>query len=158
MLRCGRASSGSSAGFGATGVPNCPRARCRPSTRRCILDTHSVPVIWRKVEDQEERLRRLTTEQQRLLDFLGSHTKAAIRGIAGSGKTILALAKAQETARRGLRTLFLCYNQPLKEWLRQAIPETFGDNLVIDNYHGMVEGSLPRGGHTVSAGRASRRR
>ena len=60
-----------------------------------------VPVIWRKIEDQEERLRRLTTGQQRLLDFLGSHTKAGIRGIAGSGKTILALAKAQETARRG---------------------------------------------------------
>jgi hypothetical protein len=99
-----------------------------------------VPVIWRKVEDQEERLRRLTMEQQRLLDFLGSHTKAAIRGIAGSGKTILALAKAQETARRGLRTLFLCYNRPLKDWIKQAIPETFGDNLVIDNYHGMVEG------------------
>ena len=69
-----------------------------------------VPVIWRKVEDQEERLRRLTVEQQRLLDFLGNHTKAAIRGVAGSGKTILALAKVQETARRGLRTLFLCYN------------------------------------------------
>jgi uncharacterized protein len=28
-----------------------------------------MPVIWRKVEDQEERLRRLTVEQQRLLEF-----------------------------------------------------------------------------------------
>jgi len=98
-----------------------------------------MPVIWRKVEDQEERLRRLTAEQQRLLDFLGSHTKAAIRGVAGSGKTILALAKAQDTARRGLRTLFLCYNRPLKDWLIQAIPESFSDDLVIDTYHGLVE-------------------
>jgi superfamily I DNA and RNA helicase len=80
-----------------------------------------MPVIWRKVEDQEERLCRLTAEQQTLLDFLGSHNKAAIRGVAGSGKTILALAKAQDTARRGLRTLFLCYNRPLKDWLVQAI-------------------------------------
>jgi len=98
-----------------------------------------MPVIWRKVEDQEERLRRLTAEQQRLLDFLGSHTKAAIRGVAGSGKTILALAKAQDTARRGLRTLFLCYNRPLKDWLIRAIPESFSDDLVIDTYHGLVE-------------------
>jgi hypothetical protein len=98
-----------------------------------------MPVIWRKVEDQEERLRRLTTEQQRLLDFLGGHTKAAIRGVAGSGKTILALAKAQDTARRGLRTLFLCYNRPLKDWLIQAIPESFSDDLIIDTYHGLVE-------------------
>lgn len=97
-----------------------------------------MPVVWRKVEDQEERLRRLTVEQQRLLDFLGSHTKAAIRGVAGSGKTILALAKAQETARRGLRTLFLCYNRTLKDWLRDAIPDTFHENLVINTYHGLV--------------------
>jgi hypothetical protein len=98
-----------------------------------------MPVVWRKVEDQEERLRRLTVEQQRLLDFLGNHNKAAIRGVAGSGKTILALAKAQETARRGMCTLFLCYNRPLKDWLLQAIPETFGDGLTIDTYHGLVE-------------------
>jgi hypothetical protein len=97
-----------------------------------------MPVIWRRVEDQEERLRRLTAEQQKLLDFLGSHTKAAIRGVAGSGKTILALAKAQDTARRALRTLFLCYNRPLKDWLIQAIPRSVSDDLVIDTYHGLV--------------------
>ena len=97
-----------------------------------------LPVLWRKVEDQEERLKRLTAEQQRLLEFLGSRPKAAIRGVAGSGKTILALAKAQQTARRGMRTLFLCYNRPLKDWLQQSIPDTFGDDLVIDTYHGLV--------------------
>ncbi len=97
-----------------------------------------VPVVWRKVEDQEARLHRLTNEQQRLLDFLGEHTLAAIKGVAGSGKTILALAKAQESARKGLRTLFLCYNRPLKDWVLQALPERSGDELVIDTYHGLV--------------------
>ncbi len=98
-----------------------------------------VPVIWRKVEDQEERLRRLTADQQRLLDFLANRPKAAIRGVAGSGKTILALAKAQAMALDSLRTLFLCYNRPLKDWLRNAVPESFGDNLMIDTYHGLVD-------------------
>ena len=97
-----------------------------------------VPVIWRKIEDQEERLRRLTDDQQRILDILANQTTAAIRGVAGSGKTILALAKAQAIARDGARTLFLCYNRPLKDWLRDAVPESFGDDLVIDNYHGIV--------------------
>ena len=98
-----------------------------------------VPVIWRKIEDQEERLRRLTEEQQRLLDFLASQPRAAIRGVAGSGKTILALAKAQQMARDGHRTLFLCYNRPLRDWLQQAIPESFSDDLVIDTYHGLTD-------------------
>ena len=97
-----------------------------------------VPVIWRKIEDQEERLRRLTDDQQRLLDILANQSKAAIRGVAGSGKTILALAKAQATARKGLRTLLLCYNRPLKDWLLQAIPDSFDDTLVINTYHGLV--------------------
>jgi hypothetical protein len=97
-----------------------------------------VPVIWRKVEDQEARLQRLTTEQQRLLDFLGDRSLAAIKGVAGSGKTILAIAKAQESARKGLRTLFLCYNRPLKDWIVQALPDNTGDGLVIDTYHGLV--------------------
>ena len=105
-----------------------------------------MPVVWRKVEDQEERLRRLTTEQQSLLGFLASHTKAAIRGVAGSGKTILALGKAQETARAGMRTLFLCYNRPLKDWLLHAIPESFGENLTVNTYHGLVEDMCRKAG------------
>lgn len=98
-----------------------------------------VPVIWRKIEDQEERLRRLTADQQRLLEFLANQPKAAISGVAGSGKTILALAKAQAIALDGVRTLFLCYNRPLKDWLQEAIPESFSDNLVIDTYHGLAD-------------------
>ena len=98
-----------------------------------------VPVIWRKIEDQEERLRRLTADQQRLLDFLANQPKAAIRGVAGSGKTILALAKAQAIALDGVRTLFLCYNRPLKDWLQDAISESFSDDLVIDTYHGLAD-------------------
>lgn len=97
-----------------------------------------VPVMWRKVEDQEARLHRLTIEQQRLLDFLGDHSLAAIKGVAGSGKTILALAKAQESSRKGLRTLFLCYNRPLKDWILQVLPEASQGGLVVDTYHGLV--------------------
>ena len=97
-----------------------------------------VPVLWRRVEDQEERLRRLTEDQQRLLGFLAQRPLAAVSGVAGSGKTLLALAKAQAMAREGLRTLFLCYNQPLRDWIRQAVPASFEDRLVIDNFHGLA--------------------
>ena len=38
-----------------------------------------------------------------------------------------------------MRTLFLCYNRPLKDWLVQAIPELFDEALIIDTYHGLVE-------------------
>lgn len=97
-----------------------------------------LPVLWRKIEDQEDRLQRMTNEQMMILDILANHRKALIRGVAGSGKTILALAKAQSLARSGMRTLLLCYNRPLKDWLSQAVSESFRDNLVIDNYHSLA--------------------
>lgn len=107
------------------------------------------PVLWRKVEDQEERLRRLTLEQQGLLQFLAGHRKAAIRGVAGSGKTVLALAKAQAMARAGARTLLLCYNKPLKDWLNDAT-ET-GESLVVDTYHGLTSDMCTRAGMRFAA-------
>ena len=80
-----------------------------------------LPVLWRQVEDQEERLRRLTDMQRQLLDFMAERKLAAICGVAGSGKTILAMAKAQELARSGMRTLFLCFNKPLKDWIKKVM-------------------------------------
>ncbi len=110
------------------------------SVREALYPKYQLlPVVWRKVEDQEERLRRLTAEQQRILDILANQPKAAIRGVAGSGKTILALAKAQSLARAGVRTLLLCYNRPLKDWLQEAVPESFGEHLTIDTYHGLAD-------------------
>lgn len=97
-----------------------------------------VPVLWRKVEDQEQRIHRLTSDQEQLLEFMGNHKEAVIKGVAGSGKTILALAKAQACAREGMRTLLLCYNSELQTWLEQAIPESLKQNLVVKTFHGLA--------------------
>ena len=97
-----------------------------------------VPVVWRKIEDQEERLRRLTEQQGRLLDYLAQQPKAAIRGVAGSGKTMLALARAQRDARAGHGPLLPCDNEPLQDWLKAAVPPSFANELVVLNYHSLV--------------------
>ena len=97
-----------------------------------------LPVLWRQVEDQEERLRRLTDMQRQLLEFMAQRKLAAICGVAGSGKTILAMAKAQELARSGMRTLFLCFNKPLKDWIKKVIQRDADDNLMVNNYHGLA--------------------
>jgi hypothetical protein len=45
------------------------------------------PVLWRTVEDQDEKLKRLTTAQETVLGMLARQPRAAIEGVAGSGKT-----------------------------------------------------------------------
>lgn len=97
-----------------------------------------VPVLWREVEEQEQRLHRLTEEQKSLLDFLSNQAAASIQGGAGTGKTLLALAKAQQAAQAGMRTLLLCYNRPLREWLNLTAKSEFKHELQIKTYHELV--------------------
>jgi len=96
-----------------------------------------LPVLFRQIAEQEERLVRLTEDQIRLLEFLGAHDRAVIRGVAGSGKTILAIAQAQKFARGGKKTLFVCFNRSLAEWLQEDRPSEFKDTIKIDTFHGI---------------------
>ncbi len=97
-----------------------------------------VPVLWRVVEEQEQRLHRLTEEQKSVLSMLENHTSASIQGGAGTGKTLLALAKAQQAAQAGMRTLLLCYNRPLRDWLHKTAESDFDNELTIKTYHELV--------------------
>lgn len=93
------------------------------------------PVLWRTIDDQEERLKRLTDSQALLLEALRNQKRAAIEGVAGSGKTILAVAQAQRFARVGKRTLLVCYNRPLADWLNQQIPDKYHSLIHIYSFH-----------------------
>ncbi len=122
--------------------------RARPITeslRDAIQESLSpifklTPVLWRTVEDQEEKLKRLTTDQEKVLGMLAKQPRAAIEGVAGSGKTILAMAQAQRFARQGKRTLFLCYNRPLADWLDQQLPAKFRHSVIVHTFHSLCAG------------------
>lgn len=95
------------------------------------------PVLWRAIDDQEERIKRLTTDQARILGYLRNHDRAAIKGVAGSGKTILAMAQAQRFADQGLRTLLVCYNRPLADWLYNQQPEPYRASIDVQTFHSL---------------------
>ncbi|MCG7932570.1 MAG: NERD domain-containing protein [Candidatus Thiodiazotropha lotti] len=104
--------------------------------KRAILPQFNIlPVLFRTIEEQEEKLFRLTEDQIRLLEFLGDNERVAIEGVAGSGKTLMAKAQAQHFAEQGKRTLFLCYNKSLGEWLRGALPEEHEDLIHVYHFH-----------------------
>jgi hypothetical protein len=74
-------------------------------------------------EEKERELLRLTEQQYRVLDMLARHTRAAIAGCAGSGKTFLAAEKARRLAEQGFRVLLLCFNRYLAEHLRRGVAD-----------------------------------
>ncbi len=78
-------------------------------------------VITRSVHIRrsEEKLLRLTEEQYDVLDRLSENERCLIKGPAGTGKTLLGLEYARRSAVEGARTLFVCYNRMLGDWIRE---------------------------------------
>ena len=64
------------------------------------------PRLGEKIGPESAAIDRYTEEQFQVLEMLAGHPRAAIRGCAGSGKTLLAVHKAQQLAVEGFRVLF----------------------------------------------------
>lgn len=62
---------------------------------------------------------KMTMEQSYLLDYLEEQKEAAIHGVAGTGKTVIAVQKAKRLAEENEKVLFLCFNRFLKDHLEE---------------------------------------
>ncbi|MDO5296145.1 MAG: ATP-binding domain-containing protein [bacterium] len=78
--------------------------------------------------------KRMLNEQVALLNYLEEQKSAIINGLAGTGKTVMAVSKAMRHAARNEKVLFLCYNSFLNEHLRKAYPSYFISYYTIDGF------------------------
>jgi hypothetical protein len=74
-----------------------------------------------QIEAGREKLLELTDNQTLAFQGLFENTQLLIEGVAGSGKTLLAMERALAFARQGIRCLFVCYNKELAQWLREQL-------------------------------------
>lgn len=105
-----------------------------------------IPVMAVRVTDQEETLRRATDEQARVLEYMRTTPRVAFNGVAGSGKTLLAVAQTQTFARQGKRTLLICYNRPLADWLQAQLPTDLRPQAHISTFHSLCQTTCQRAG------------
>lgn len=115
--------------LGESGLAIAESIFCRPLEVKPLLST--------QLEEEEEVRLRLTEQQAYLLSALGMRKQAAIAGGAGTGKTLLALFKAQKLAESGVRTLLLCYNRALADHLKTVYGEN--ENLLPMSFHQLCE-------------------
>ncbi|WP_022765376.1 nuclease-related domain-containing DEAD/DEAH box helicase [Butyrivibrio sp. XPD2006] len=96
---------------------------------------HVVPKLKTKIEELEDTYIQLTKQQVSLLDFLEEQKTAVIHGLAGTGKTVIAVEKAKRLAAQGQQVLFLCYNSFLRDSLKNnnSIP-----NVTFHNAHSLA--------------------
>lgn len=84
-----------------------------------------VPEVMAEADDREARADRLTQEQAMLLSVTRLLNRVEVRGGAGSGKTVLAMAQAKQLTRgfagkKGQRVALLCYSIGLGEWFKRT--------------------------------------
>ena len=73
-----------------------------------------------------------STEEQKIIlnAIIDNNSHVAIKGPAGSGKTVLAVEAARQAAEKGEKVLFLCYNQNLSRFLSDLL----SNNPLIEVY------------------------
>jgi hypothetical protein len=79
-----------------------------------------------------ESMTRISDEQIRALRSLDINDRVLVSGVAGSGKTRLALWWAHQSARSGRNTFLSCYNVPLGQHLAAMFEHN--ENVVVGNF------------------------
>lgn len=89
-----------------------------------------------QVEQSSQALHRATQQQMNVLRMLASQNRLLIDGIAGSGKTHLAMTLAEQHAQQGKLVLLTCYNRYLAAQLAQATAHI--SNIKAIAFHDLV--------------------
>lgn len=93
------------------------------------------PRIGDMFERERQKIEQLTEEQFQLLRFIQTHKRAAIIGGAGTGKSMLAIEKAQQLVDDGLRVLFLAFNRNIVQWVGDTLDSNY---VTVTTYHAFV--------------------
>lgn len=86
-------------------------------------DFDFVPALAHYIDSSHSQLLNLTEEQYQIVDGLGECERVLIRGMAGTGKTVLAARKCRTEALKGRRVLYLCFNRFLAASLRRCFQQ-----------------------------------
>jgi len=94
-----------------------------------------------EIAEGNQEVVRLTDEQLYLLNTLRGVRRAAVVGGAGTGKTMLAIAKAKQLATEGFDTLLVCFNSPLARLLFDETLDVAArtGHLKVRTFHQLAE-------------------
>lgn len=73
------------------------------------------------VRQAEQTIEMLTEEQYSVLDSLEDNERIFVNGLAGTGKTLLAIEAARRASLAGSAVLLVCFNKLLGEWITSEV-------------------------------------
>jgi len=109
------------------------------------------------VDATTETLARLTRQQLQVLKAFDANPRAIVEGVAGSGKTLLAMQRARSFARKYGRVLLTCFNAELAKWIREEMADQLVENgglIKVENFHRLGAELCRQAGITFSVNAA----
>lgn len=95
---------------------------------------HVISSLKSSVDLDNAVFNRLLDEQANILHYMEEQKDAVINGVAGSGKTMIAVEKARMCADEGDKVLVLCFNRFLQGFLEKNKPYENVDYYTIDGF------------------------
>jgi Domain of unknown function (DUF4062)/PhoH-like protein len=98
------------------------RDGAEPTSARIEDDVTPVSQLLRtRLTELNQTIESLTQEQTAVIRSLRFHKRVAVAGCAGSGKTLVAVEKALRMDESGTRTLLVCHNRYLADYIRLMV-------------------------------------
>lgn len=119
-----------------------------------LLVGNKAPTMRDRIVWESEEVQRHTEEQRTALRMMSDFKRLAVSGVAGSGKTMLALEECRRAARAGDRVLFTCHNLALSAFAQQTLMKDLGplmSKVRVQNYHELAHEFALRAGLDVPA-------
>lgn len=98
-----------------------------------------------EVSEDKNSIEKLTQQQFAVLRGLFELPSVAIAGPAGSGKTLLALARLESLLEAGSRAFYACFNKDLAKFIRQRNPALADHIHSVDSMFGKTCPGLSKG-------------
>ena len=92
-------------------------------------DFHFVPSMKDTVERTVKELCALTAEQYEVLESLFENPRTMVSGVAGAGKTLIAMEQARRAYWEGKSVLYLCFNHNIAQYVQHQFEK---DNVYIE--------------------------
>lgn len=115
-------------------------------------DFEFVISLNQRIKTTEEQLIALTEQQYECLDNLSNVSKCLITGLAGTGKTLLAIQKTKEEFYKGKKVALFCYNISLSKWLKLFFEKELNHskNIYIGSFIDYMEEIVSKKGNIFS--------
>lgn len=88
-------------------------------------DFRFVPSLKDVINDTYKELLALTDEQYEILESLEDNPRLLISGLAGTGKSVLAVEQCKRASRCGKSVLYLCFNKNMAQYVNNQFEKEF---------------------------------